>query len=158
MLLAVAPGPSGRSMTFGTSSIGGAPATAGDAPRQSRSAVLGYSDTLAADYAEDPRARAIAEAALRLIELRDRWLNPPEWLEWVEEPVRRFPKRTVARNEAAEKELGKRTLTNVYNARPQWLDDAHGALDAAVAATYEWSPGITEDDALRELLKMNRST
>ena len=37
--------------------------------------------------AADPRAIAIAEAARRLVELRDRWLHPPEWVEWVEEPV-----------------------------------------------------------------------
>ena len=115
-------------------------------------------DTPATDYAEDPRVRVIADVAVRLVELRDRWLNPPEWLVWVEEPVQRFPKRAVARNEAAEKELRKRTLLNVYNAHPQLLDDAHGALDAAVTATYGWSSDITEDDALRELLKMNRAT
>ena len=39
-------------------------------------------DVLATDYASDPRAQAIAEAARRLVELRDRWLNPPEWVEW----------------------------------------------------------------------------
>ena len=38
-------------------------------------------DIPAADYANDPRAVAIAEAARRLVELRDRWLNPPEWVE-----------------------------------------------------------------------------
>ncbi|MYD72464.1 MAG: hypothetical protein F4W89_17220 [Acidobacteria bacterium] len=25
--------------------------------------------------------------AQRLVELRDRWPNPPEWAEWVDEPV-----------------------------------------------------------------------
>ncbi len=35
-------------------------------------------DIPAADYAEDPRAAAIAEAAQRLVTLRNRWLNPPE--------------------------------------------------------------------------------
>ena len=93
-------------------------------------------DIPAADYAEDPRARAIAEAAERLVELRDRWLNPPEWVEWLDEPVPGFPKRAVARDETAKKELRKRTLTNLYNARPQWLEDAHAALDAAVAEAY----------------------
>ena len=48
-------------------------------------------DIPAADYAVDPRARAIAEAARRVVELRDRWLNPPEWAEWVDEPVPGFP-------------------------------------------------------------------
>ena len=96
----------------------------------------------AAEYLDEPRATAIAEAARRLVELRDRWLNPPEWVEWVDEPVSGFPKRAVARSEAAEKELRKRTLTNLYNARPQWLDDAHATLDAAVAAAYGWSADI----------------
>ena len=44
-------------------------------------------DIPASDYADDTRAIAIAEAARRLVELRDRWLNPPEWVEWVDEPV-----------------------------------------------------------------------
>lgn len=43
------------------------------------------------NYADDARAAAIAEAARRLVELRDRWLNPPEWVEWVDAPVRGYP-------------------------------------------------------------------
>jgi len=109
----------------------------------------------AADYADDPRAVAIAEAARRLTELRDRWLNPLEWVEWVDEPVPGYPKRPVARNDAAVKQLKARTLTNLYNARPQWLADAHATLDAAVAAAYGWDAGITEDDALGSLLRLN---
>ena len=35
----------------------------------------------AASYAADPRTIAVAEAARRLVELRDRWLNPPEWVD-----------------------------------------------------------------------------
>ena len=109
----------------------------------------------AGDYANDPRAVAIAEAARRLVELRDRWLNPPELVEWVQEPVAGYPRRAVARDEDAETELKKRTLTNLYNARPQWLADAHAALDGAVAAAYGWDSGISEDRALRKLLSMN---
>ena len=82
----------------------------------------------AANYANDPRAAAIAAAARRLVELRDRWLNPPEWVKWIDEPVPRYPKRPVPRDEDAAKALKKRTLTNLYNARPQWLADAHAAL------------------------------
>ena len=52
---------------------------------------------------------AIADAARRLVELRDRWLNPPEWVEWVDEPVPGYPRRPVPRNEAVVKELKKRT-------------------------------------------------
>ena len=109
----------------------------------------------ASDYANDPRAVAIAEAAQRLVELRDRWLNPPEWVEWMDEPVSDYPKRPVPRDEAMAKELKKRTLTNLYNARPQWLDDAHKALDAAVAAAYGWEADIGEDEAMGELLGRN---
>ncbi len=69
--------------------------------------------------------------ARRLVELRDHWLNPPEWVEWVDEPVPGYPQRPVPRDEEAAKALKKRTLTNLYNARPQWLVDAHEALDAA---------------------------
>ncbi len=93
--------------------------------------------------------------ARRLVELRDRWLNPPEW---VDEPVPGYPKRPVPRDEDAAKALKKRTLTNLYNARPQWLADAHEALDAAVAAAYGWSADISDDDVLRELLALNGGT
>ncbi len=112
-------------------------------------------DIPAAAYADDPRAAAIAEAARRLVALRDRWLNPPEWVEWTDEPVPGYPQRPVPRDEAAAQELKKRTLTTLYNARPQWLTNAHVALDAAVAAAYGWKEGISDEDALRELLARN---
>ena len=112
-------------------------------------------DVPAVDYADDPRAVLIAEAARRLVELRDRWLNPPEWVEWVDEPVPGYPKRPVPLDETAARELKKRTLTNLYNTRPQWLADAHAELDAAVAAAYGWPADISEGEALGELLKMN---
>ena len=35
-----------------------------------------------------------------------------------------------------EKDLADRTLTKLYNQRPAWLDAAHKALDATVAAAY----------------------
>lgn len=114
-------------------------------------------DIPAADYENDPRAIAIAEAARRLVELRDRRLNPPEWVEWVEEPVTGYPKRAVPTKAAPVRELGRRTLTNLYNERPQWLVDAHAALDAAVAAAYEWPADISDEDMLSELLKFNLS-
>ena len=66
-------------------------------------------NVLATDYAADPRAAAIADAAQRLVELRDRWLHPPEWVEWVDEPVPGYPKRPVPRNEDAAKALKKRS-------------------------------------------------
>ena len=112
-------------------------------------------DIAAAEYADEPHAVAIGNAARRLAELRDRWLNPADWVKWVDEPVAGYPKRPIARDEAAAKELKSRTLTNLYNARPQWLADAHAVLDAAVAAAYGWDAGISEDEALEKLLSLN---
>ena len=112
-------------------------------------------DIPAGDYAEDPRAQVIAKAARRLVELRARWLNPPEWVEWVEEPAPGYPKRPVPRDDAAASQLRKRTLTNLYNSPPQWLADAHTVLDGAVAAAYGWDADIGEDEALGKLLDLN---
>ena len=112
-------------------------------------------DVPASKYEGDPQATAIVEAARRLVSLRDHWLNPPEWVEWVDEPVSGYPRRPVPRDEAAGKALKKRTLTNLYNARPQWLADAHEDLDAVVAAAYGWDAGMSEDQALRELSALN---
>ncbi len=112
-------------------------------------------DIPAADYANDPRAIAIAQAARRLVQLRDRWLNPPEWVECVDEPVPGYPKRPVATAAAPLQALGRRTLTNLYNERPQWLVDAHAELDAAVAGAYGWAPDISADNILQELLTLN---
>ena len=115
-------------------------------------------DVPAAIYAGDPRAVAIAEAAQLLAQLRNRWLNPPEWVEWIDEPVPDYPQRPVPRDEATAAQLKRRTLTNLYNARPQWLADAHAALDAAVAAAYGWPDDISDDDALNEMLALNLRT
>ena len=89
------------------------------------------------------------------MELRVRWLNPPEWVEWVQEPVAGYPKRAVLTKAARVREIGRRTLTNLYKERPRWLVDAHGELDAAVAAAYGWPTGFSELAALRELLELN---
>ena len=112
-------------------------------------------DVPARDYADDPRAIDIAEAARRLVELRDRWLNPPEWVEWVDEPAPGYPRRPVARDAAAAREIKKRTLTNLYNQRPQWLANAQADVDSAVAAAYGWRADISEEEVLGELLEMN---
>ena len=79
-------------------------------------------------------------------------------MEWIDEPVPGYPKRPVPRDDAAAEHLKARTLTNLYNARPQWLADAHAALDAAVAAAYGWPADITDDEALHELLALNLAT
>ena len=48
-----------------------------------------------------------------------------------------------------------RTLTNLYNQRPTWLDNAHRALDAAVADAYGWPADLAEADILERLLALN---
>ena len=106
-------------------------------------------------YKDDPRAVAIAEAARSLIEFRNRWLNPPEWVEWAEEPVSGYPRRPVPRDATVVSELNSRTLTSLYNNRPQWLIDAHTTLDATVAAAYGWDPKISENESLCRLLALN---
>ena len=73
----------------------------------------------------------------------------------MDEPAPGYPKRPVPCDEAAAKALKKRTLTNLYDARPQWLADGHDTLDAAVAIAYGWPAEIPDDEALRELLKFN---
>lgn len=103
---------------------------------------------------------AISTAARNLDQLRNNWLNPPEWVEWVrtpEEEAAGYPARPVAKP-GFEADLKKRTLTNLYNARPSWLDNAHKVLDAAVAAAYGWTdytPDMPDDEILRRLLKLN---
>jgi N-6 DNA Methylase len=115
----------------------------------------------AADYAGDQNAKAIATAAEELIKLRDHWLNPPEWTDWVitaEEQAAGFPKRPVAKP-GHEADLRERTLTNLYNTSPAWLTLAHEALDMAVAAAYGWNeyvPAWADAEILRRLLALNK--
>jgi type II restriction/modification system DNA methylase subunit YeeA len=147
------------------------------------------------------QGRAIAAAAKELDELRNRWLNPPEWtktevLEFpgsVDGPWARYidpatvrphrphpdplPKgegtigdllpegegtvgtvrwpRLVPKDPGCAESLKKRTLTNLYNERPTWLDLAHKKLDRAVFAAYGWDPGISDDELLGRLLELN---
>ncbi len=67
-----------------------------------------------------PRSRA------KLVEKRDAWLNPPD---------------------ASTEELKHRTLTNLYNARPAWLANAHRKLDEAVFAAYGWPSTLTDPES-----------
>jgi type II restriction/modification system DNA methylase subunit YeeA len=50
---------------------------------------------LPAEYADDPRAIAIAKAARRLNDLREAWLNPPDLIERVPEVVPGYPDRII---------------------------------------------------------------
>lgn len=111
----------------------------------------------AAAYASDPCGVKIADAAKRLNELREAWLNPAELVNRVPEVVPGFPDRILAVDDKALAILNKRTLTNLYNERPAWLANAHRDLDAAVADAYGWPADISEDDALARLFALNQS-
>lgn len=108
-----------------------------------------------ADYA-NPHAAAIAAAAQELARLRGAWLNPPEWTQREPEVVAGYPDRILPRP-GFEAELKKRTLTNLYNARPAWLANAHRALDIAVAAAYGWPADLDDANVLQRLLALNLS-
>jgi hypothetical protein len=87
---------------------------------------------------DDPKVRAIADAAQDLDRLRRAWLGPEG---------------------ADDKTLKARTLTNLYNQRPAWLANAHAALDRAVWAAYGWDDpdpaAVPEDELLARLLALN---
>jgi type II restriction/modification system DNA methylase subunit YeeA len=87
-----------------------------------------------AEPVADPRVEAIAQASRELVEKRDRWLNP---------------------GDVAEAELKKRTLTNLYNQRPTWLEMAHRKLDDAVLDAYGWPRDLSDADILERLLALN---
>jgi len=85
----------------------------------------------------DPRVAAIATTAAELDHRRTAWLNPEG---------------------TPEAELKKRTLTNLYNARPTWLANAHASLDRAVWSAYGWEgdpAGSTDEEILTRLLSLN---
>ena len=48
-----------------------------------------------------------------------------------------------------------RTLTNLYNARPTWLELAHKKLDEAVFAAYGWPSDLSDEEILEKLLALN---
>jgi type II restriction/modification system DNA methylase subunit YeeA len=110
----------------------------------------------AADYAADLRAQRIADAAARLDELRNNWLNPADLVRRVPEVVPGYPDRLLPVDDKAAAILKKRTLTNLYNERPAWLANAHRDLDEAVAAAYGWPADLADDDILARLLALNQ--
>jgi type II restriction/modification system DNA methylase subunit YeeA len=83
-----------------------------------------------------PQVEAIAEAARELVRQRDNWLNP---------------------HGAGPDELSKLTLTNLYNKRPKWLENAHRKLDEAVFAAYGWPATLPDEELLRRLLALNQA-
>jgi type II restriction/modification system DNA methylase subunit YeeA len=84
---------------------------------------------------EDQRVKAIAEAAAELDRLRNGWLHPP--------------------GDVEDEILKRRTLTNLYNERPTWLDNAHRKLDEAVFAAYGWPADLSREEVLERLLVLN---
>ena len=82
----------------------------------------------------DEQQEAIAAAARELDQLRNGWLNPAN---------------------ASAAELKKRTLTNLYNQRPTWLQNVHDKLAAAVVAAYGWPAGLSDEEILEHLLSLN---
>ncbi len=66
----------------------------------------------------------------------------------------RWP-RIVPRDADSAASLKKRTLTNLYNERPAWLDLAHKKLDDAVFAAYGWDAGMSDEELLERLLRLN---
>lgn len=86
-------------------------------------------------------------------------VNGP-WARYVSQPdlrgigTVRFP-RLVPKHEDAAKALAKRTLTNLYNQRPTWLDLAHKKLDAAVFDAYGWRADLSDNELLAKLLELN---
>jgi hypothetical protein len=118
----------------------------------------------------------IAAVASDLDAMRNNWLNPREW---VREEVLQFPgsvdgpwaryvhdadargvgtvryPRLVPKDEECAKELKKRTLTNLYNQMPTWLQLAHKKLDEGVFAAYGWPPDLSDEQILEKLLALN---
>lgn len=113
-------------------------------------------DIPATQFETNPNAQRIARAARRLNELREAWLNPPELVKCGPEVSQGYPDRVIPRDPAAEVELKRRTLTNLYNASPSWLQHAHLDLDEAVAAAYGWEWPLADDEVIRRLFEINR--
>lgn len=113
-------------------------------------------DIPAANYANDPRAEAIARAAAELNRLRENWLNPPDLISVQPEVVAGYPDRILPKDAAAAVTLRKRTLTNLYNERPTWLINAHRQLDEAVAAAYGWPINLSDEEVLARLFALNQ--
>ena len=107
-------------------------------------------------YAHDPRSQRIAAAASRLLALRESWLDPSELIERVAEVMPGYPDRVVPKNEGAGRELQKRTLTNLYNSKPAWLQHAQRELDEAVGAAYGWGWPLADEEILKKLFELNQ--
>jgi len=93
-------------------------------------------ETFPMPHASSEATEAIAAAARKLNDLRQGWLNPPG---------------------ADAALLQRRTLTNLYNERPTWLDRTHARLDQAVHAAYGWAYPLRDEEILERLIDLNLS-
>lgn len=118
--------------------------------------------TLPSEY-RNAHAEEIGHAAARLDQLRNAWLNPPEWVDFVAEqiqpsaPSAPYPARVVAKPGHLE-DVASRTLTQLYNDMPAWLKNAHEHVDRAVARAYGWedyAPSMPDDVIRARLLALN---
>ena len=100
-------------------------------PRYSHTATF---ETFPFPRPTEAQREAIGAAAAELNRLREGWLNPEG---------------------ISAAELRRRTLTNLYNQRPTWLDNVHARLDAAVADAYGWPADLAEGEILERLLALN---
>ena len=82
----------------------------------------------------EEQRESIGAIAAELNSLREGWLNPEG---------------------ISAAELRRRTLTNLYNQRPTWLDNVHARLDAAVSDAYGWPPDLADGEILERLLALN---
>lgn len=90
-------------------------------------------ETFPFPHPSDEQAAEIYAIAAELDQRRTHWLNP----------------------EVGGGLLQARTLTNLYNNPPTWLQHLHDKLDGAVAAAYGWSSEISDEEILEGLLALN---
>ena len=130
----------------------------------------------------DAQRDAIAGAAKELDTLRNNWLNPrlnglgPKSSNSPARPTDHgggtstpatinsrgigtvgYPRLVVPKDGECAKQLARRTLTNLYNERPTWLDLGHRRLDEAVFAAYGWPVDLSDEQILERLLELNLS-
>ena len=91
-------------------------------------------ETFPFPHPTDEQRETIGAVAAELNQMREGWLNP---------------------DGVSATELRRRTLTNLYNERPTWLDNVHTRLDAAVAEAYGWETGLADEEILERLLALN---
>ena len=100
---------------------------------------------------------SIEALSRRLVDLRDSWLNPPEFVERAAEVVSGYPDRVVPKSPKAAEALKTRTMTKLYNLNPTWLQNAQTALDHAVASAYGWEWPCPPQVIVERLFMLNQS-